>query len=313
MKNKGTNFIPTYFMLSATLCLASIACAAELEDKPILSQLPDNTRATLTRLFGLVDDVDVTEIFGTTAIERHNEIITLLGRLGGQIDDELVQKIKASDVPDDLHARIKLRLLEMARYYAKNNRYKELIGRYGKVAGFKINGATITSRALRAPPLMEKHIDEKYRLAWEMTYILPDPDADAFIDPRAYEALKKIQSNDSIVVFVYAFSRLCREDIPQNENVAKHQMSMIIQLSDYHNEKALKAILKCLSLSDAVGGPEGGDGSLYEQVFDVFDWYATRDPEAKKSWYAVIRKYPKEELSERQRQLLERVSKHLKP
>jgi len=311
MKTREPKFIRICFIMSVILCIASVACAAEPEGKPILSQLPDNARATLMRLFDLAESADNQGKGGDKLKRKHDKFQEVFTLLGVQIDDELAAQIKPSKEASDLYEKILIKFIRMARKHAKHgDRFADVVGRYWHGVGVPPN----PSVAPRAPQLLEKHVNENYRLAWEYMVVAPRPTPQIYHGlPIAYEALTQIRNDKSIVVFVYAFSRLCREDIPQNENVAEHQMMIMSPLFEYHNEKSLEAILKCLSLSDAVGGPEADEDFLYEQVFEAFDLYTSRHSEAKKAWYAVIRKYPKEELPERQRQLLERVSKHLKP
>jgi hypothetical protein len=207
-------------------------------------------------------------------------------------------------------------------YHTDPNLINELITEYGYWKGDKRFQPVV----LRPRALKDKHVTEKYRLAWETLLLAPTTHEIRFMERRIFEALESIGSLESVPVIVESFRLTTLEDIPQGRKIVDRQTEIIMVLALWPEERTLTGLFTCLELVD-----KRNEGQIPTKTHNgytlrqkVFRYLADPDnrgiTESEKrrlvrarKWKEVVNRYSKPVKSKENKQLFEKVKSRTLP
>jgi hypothetical protein len=287
-----------------TILLAGLPVEGNETDSPApFPQIPSQAGRTIAELKGIVlkrflfNDVNESDA-------AHERFQKLLRNLAREIPRDVIRKVESWKGHD-----IDKSLILIGRDRADHpQRYRELVKTYGKSR----------SNFLRAPippELKTEHLKPQYRPAWESLLLAPQNLRTGTVDyslrRRSIEALGAIRNNDSLPVLEQAWAATTQKNVQQGPSVVHFQFDILKVLNKYPNEAGLRTILKCLSFSDRRSSGTAEERVLFGRLRLTLRGWAARilsypDTDASgKKWLDVLRKFPKDKLSKKDKQFVE--------
>jgi hypothetical protein len=224
---------------------------------------------------------------------------TAMTQLGAQVDETLAQQMSTLEDRD-----IRAKLITIARDRRIHPElYQEIEMRYLR----QVNSPFV--RAPQSPNLTDRHISAKYRLAWEYFLVAPTPaGASALYELRALYAIDGIHNRASVAIMKYCFLLTSSESAWADGPLGQQQQLLLAVIANFHNASALKALLACgiqavkqQSLKPAYNR-WNAESYLHELL--------SRDGNNVDGveWRDFIRRQPKDQLSQEERQFLAKVA-----
>ena len=250
-------------------------------------RLPVPAQANLDRLIESIGDA-----YSPFEMKRQDEIaqrfVQLFEELSERLDPALRDEISPQE-GRDIQSKLLVVAIDRKQRPAL---YREIEREYLE----KVDNPR--ARFPHSPQLRAEHKTEMYRLPWEYMLLRPTMSADAaFHDGNARNALAAIGNGASILSLAYSCRMASKGQQRLNPKIEDRERLVLGGLGAFVNQQGLKAILQCLEWTEA-------------QWQDERRWQPVSYAAAllkKTDWQRVIEGASRANLTDKQRQLMERL------
>ena len=250
-------------------------------------RLPDAAQANLDRLIESIGDN-----YSPFDMKRRDEItqrfVRLFDELGERLDPALRDEIGPLE-GHDIQSKLVVLAIDRKQRPAL---YREIEREYLE------NVDNPRARFPQSRQLQAEHKTEMYRLPWEYILLRPTMGTDAaFHDGNARNALAAIGNGASILSLAYSCRMASKGEQRLNPKIEDRERLVLGGLGAFVNQQGLKAILQCLEWTEA-------------QWQDERRWQPVSYAAAllkKTDWQRVIGGLSRANLTDKQRQLMERL------
>ncbi len=292
----GRSFEPAdlgkYWRLAKTLRreVVQALCAGRLPPEPNIpalirsaERLSQDAADTLAELQGRAARVAQTAYWAVpkdrldVMADDHRGFREKLQVLNTQVDDDT-----AREIADDPDAGVQRNLIAIACDYVRN---PELYDRVVEQFGLHLQ---------TAPTLPRELLRNEYRLPWELLLLSPSSGRVAYARPLLFQAIGTIQNDDSIPILLWLYELVHTTIMTEpsyvpfrDENAAAEQVHAVQTLGRYRSPAALRAMLRCVAMAEAVKRtvPQKDGRSIKEWAVHVL---RDQDAENGKPWREVI-------------------------